>query len=227
MDASITGIGVLADPVRYQLYRFVCGQPEPVSRDQAAQALGIPRHQAKFHLDRLAAEGLLQTDYVRVSGRTGPGAGRPAKRYWRGTGDLAVAIPPREYELAGEVMADAIAESARTGRPIGEAVHDSAAEHGRAIAAVAGPAVDASQALAYAEDVLIRHGYEPRRRGDALVLTNCPFHGLAQRETELVCGMNQALLSAAAETVAPQLLEARLDPEEGRCCVTLSIRRNR
>lgn len=227
MDASLTGIGVLADPVRYELYRFVCGQPEPVSRDQAAQALGIPRHQAKFHLDRLAAEGLLQTDYVRVSGRTGPGAGRPAKRYWRGTVELAVTIPPREYELAGEVMADAIAESARTGRPIREAVHESATAHGRGIAAVAGPAVEGSQALAYAEDVLSRHGYEPRRRGDRLVLTNCPFHGLAQRETELVCGMNHVLLAAASNAMAPELLEARLEPAEGRCCVTLSVRRNR
>jgi predicted ArsR family transcriptional regulator len=227
MDASLAGIGVLADPVRYELYRFVCGQAEPVSRDQAAQGLGIPRHQAKFHLDRLAAEGFLQTDYVRVSGRTGPGAGRPAKRYRRGTGELMVTIPPRDYGLAGEVMADGIAESARTGRPIREAVDAAAAAHGRGIAAGVGPAVDASEALAYAEDVLTRHGYEPQRRGDTLTLTNCPFHALAQRETELVCGMNHALLAAAANDVAPELLEVRLDPEKDRCCVTLSVRRNR
>jgi predicted ArsR family transcriptional regulator len=227
MDASLTEIGVLSDPVRYQLYRFVCSQAQPVSRDQAAQALQIPRHQAKFHLDRLAAEGLLETDYVRISGRTGPGAGRPAKRYRRGTGELSVTIPPREYELAGEVMADAIAESARTGRPIGEAVREAAAGHGRAIAAGAEPASDAGQALTYAEDVLTRHGYEPQRQGESLTLTNCPFHGLAQRETALVCGMNHALLTAAANTLAPELLEARMDPGEGRCCVTLSVRRNR
>jgi predicted ArsR family transcriptional regulator len=227
MDASLTGIGALADPVRYELYRFVCGQPEPVSRDQAASALRIPRHQAKFHLDRLATEGLLSTDYVRVSGRTGPGAGRPAKRYWRGTGDLTVTVPPRDYELAGQVMAEGIAESARTGRPIREAVDAAAAAHGREIAAGAGRAVRGSEALARAEEVLSRHGYEPHRRGDTLVLTNCPFHGLAQRETELVCGMNHALLAAAAHEVAPELLKTRLDPEEGRCCVTLSVRRTR
>ncbi|REO55222.1 transcriptional regulator, partial [Mycobacterium tuberculosis] len=45
------------DPVRRQLYQFVCSQSMPVSRDQAADAVGIPRHQAKFHLDRLTAEG--------------------------------------------------------------------------------------------------------------------------------------------------------------------------
>ena len=227
MDANVAGIAVLADPVRNQLYRFVCGQAEPVSRDQAAEALGIARHQAKFHLDRLAAEGLLATDYVRVSGRTGPGAGRPAKRYRRGTGEIAVTIPPRDYELAGGIMADAIAESARTGRPIREAVDAAAAAHGRRIAAGAGPSVRAGEALAYAEDVLSRHGYEPHRTGDTLLLRNCPFHGLAQRETEVVCGMNHALLTAAADALAPEVLEARLEPGEGRCCVTLSVRRNR
>ena len=76
-DRSVTGIGVLADPVRRRLYRFVCSQDQPVTRDQAAQAVGIARHKAKFHLDRLEAEGLLEADYVRLTGRAGPGAGRP------------------------------------------------------------------------------------------------------------------------------------------------------
>jgi predicted ArsR family transcriptional regulator len=102
-----------------------------------------------------------------------------------------------------------------------------AAAHGRSIAAGAGPAVRAGEALAYAEHLLSRHGYEPYRTGDTLLLRNCPFHGLAQRETEVVCGMNHALLAAAADTLAPDVLEARLEPGEGRCCVTLSVRRNR
>ena len=55
------GIGALADPLRHQLYQFVCAQPASVSREQAADALGIPLHQAKFHLDRLEAEGLLES----------------------------------------------------------------------------------------------------------------------------------------------------------------------
>ena len=84
-DRNVTGIGVLADSVRRRLYRFVSSQGQPVSRDQAAQAVGIARHKAKFHLDRLEAEGLLEADYVRLTGRSGPGAGRPAKRYRRGT----------------------------------------------------------------------------------------------------------------------------------------------
>jgi predicted ArsR family transcriptional regulator len=110
-DRNVTGIGVLADPVRRRLYEFVCSQDQPVSRDQAAHAVGIARHKAKFHLDRLETEGLLQADYVRLTGRSGPGAGRPAKRYRRGPKEFAITLPARDYELAGEIMADAISTS--------------------------------------------------------------------------------------------------------------------
>ncbi|MGB3895274.1 MAG: helix-turn-helix domain-containing protein, partial [Mycolicibacter sinensis] len=114
-DRDVTGIGALTDPVRRELYRFVAAQAGPVSRDEAAAATGIARHQAKFHLDRLEADGLLQSDYARPTGRSGPGAGRPSKRYRRSPEQIAISLPPREYELAGRLMADAIAESARTG----------------------------------------------------------------------------------------------------------------
>src|SRR3712207_8867615 len=110
LERNASRLGVLTDPVRRRLYRYVCSQPAPVSRDQAAAAVGVARHQAKFHLDRLEAEGLLQTDYVRLTGRSGPGAGRPAKRYRRGGGELSVTIPPREYDLAGHIMAEAITD---------------------------------------------------------------------------------------------------------------------
>ena len=136
VDRDVAGISALADPVRRQLYRFVCAQAEPVSRDQAAEAVGVARHQAKFHLDRLESEGLLQSDYVRLTGRSGPGAGRPAKRYRRGGGELSVTIPPREYDLAGHIMAEAIADTASTAAPITEALARAAAAQGRAIAAV-------------------------------------------------------------------------------------------
>ena len=114
----------------------MCSQAQPVTRDQAAEAVGVARHKAKFHLDRLEAEGLLEADYVRLTGRTGPGAGRPAKRYRRGRSEFAVTLPARDYELAGHIMAEAISESARTGTPILDALNDAAAAHGAAIAAM-------------------------------------------------------------------------------------------
>jgi predicted ArsR family transcriptional regulator len=224
-DRNVTGIGVLADSVRRRLYRFVCSQDQPVSRDQAAQAVGIARHKAKFHLDRLEAEGLLEADYVRLTGRSGPGAGRPAKRYRRGTKEFAVTLPARDYELAARIMADAIAESARTHAPILDAVNDIAAGYGSAIAATARDhrsSVDA--ALEIVVRVLTEHGYEPRRTDAAVILANCPFHALATDHTDLICQLNHSLLASFADSLAADLLEARLERGENRCCVIVASR---
>ena len=79
LTERLAGIAALADPIRRDLYLYVSGQPVPVSRDQAANALAMARHTAKFHLDKLAEEGLLDISFKRLSDRRGPGAGRPTK----------------------------------------------------------------------------------------------------------------------------------------------------
>jgi predicted ArsR family transcriptional regulator len=222
-DRNVTGIGVLADPVRRQLYRFVCSRTEPVTRDQAAEAVSVARHKAKFHLDRLEAAGLLEADYVRLTGRSGPGAGRPAKRYRRGPREFAITLPARDYELAGHIMADAIADSARTGTPILDALDNAAAVYGAAIAASSTDHPSgADAALDIAVRILTEHAYEPRRVDQTVVMANCPFHALAVGHTELVCRLNHSLLSGFVDSVAPDLLDARLKPGENRCCVTLA-----
>lgn len=224
LQRDAAGIGALADPVRHRLYQFVCDQPAPVSRDQAADAVGIPHHQAKFHLDRLTAEGLLETGFARVTGRSGPGAGRTAKLYRRAGRDIAVSLPQREYELAGRLMATAIARSAGTGEPVTSVLNRVARDYGRAIGARAGaraPA-DAAGALRRAVELLSRHGYEPRYGDDGVELANSPFHALAQEQTELACTMNHALISGVADALAPHGPNARLCPGPDRCCVVLA-----
>jgi predicted ArsR family transcriptional regulator len=223
------GIGALADPVRHELYRFVCSQPGPVSRDQAADALNIIRHQAKFHLDRLEAEGLLESGYARLTGRSGPGAGRTSKVYSRARRDIAVSLPPRDYELAGRLMAEAIAASAATGLAAVELLDRVAHDYGRAIGDTAvtdggEPPADAESALELAAAVLTAHGYQPLRIDSELHLANCPFHALAQQQTELACGMNHALISGLADALTPHSPGARLDPQPERCCVVLRSR---
>src|SRR5689334_22442849 len=98
-------VGVLTDPARRALYELVASAQEPVSRDQASEALGMPVHSVKFHLDKLAAVGLLDVEYRRTSGRSGPGAGRPAKLYRRSEREVELSVPPRRYDLVGEVLA--------------------------------------------------------------------------------------------------------------------------
>jgi predicted ArsR family transcriptional regulator len=214
---DVAGIGALADDVRRELYLFVSGQPEPVSRDQAAAALDVPRHQAMFHPHRLAVAGLLEADYVRLTGRSGPGAGRPAKVYRRTDEEISVSLPGREYALAGELMAEAITRSAGTGTPITDALAEVAHERGATI----GAAVQADGSpLAIAVEALARFGYEPRLEDGRMVMANCPFHVLAETHTELVCQMNHALLGGICDRVGG--LRADLEPAEGRCCVVLT-----
>src|SRR3954454_6202490 len=115
-------IGALADPARRALYRYVAASTSPVSRDQAAEDVGLARHTVKFHLDRLVDEGLLETEYRRLSGRRGPGAGRPAKLYRRSTREIDVTLPERHYDLAGQILAGAVESAAASGAPVLEAV---------------------------------------------------------------------------------------------------------
>jgi predicted ArsR family transcriptional regulator len=225
LERDAAGIGALADPVRLELYRFVCTQPGPVSREQAADAVGIPHHQAKFHLDRLAAEGLLESDYARLTGRSGPGAGRTSKVYRRARRDIAVSLPQREYELAGRLMAQAIAQSAITGEPVVEVLNRVAQDYGQTIAATQRPPVDAAAALERTVRVLSKYGYEPRTADGAVQLANCPFHALAQEQTELACQMNHALITGVAEALAPHGPDVRLYPGPERCCVVLTRHR--
>jgi len=222
---QVSGIAALAEPVRRDLYLYVVGQAEPVTRDQAADGVGIARHTAKFHLDRLVEEGLLDVDYKRLSGREGPGAGRPTKRYFRSARELSVALPARRYDLAGELMASAIERSATQGSDVSTELAGVAHEHGAFIGRVARAALPArasrSARVEATSAALAAYGYEPRLEGATVTLVNCPFHALAQEHTELVCGMNLAMLTALVDELGDDSFTARLDPAPGRCCVTV------
>ena len=217
----VSGVAALAEPARRDLYLFVAAQPDAVSRDQAAAGVGVPRHTAKFHLDKLVDEGLLDIEFKRLSGRRGPGAGRPSKLYRRAAREVAVSLPERRYDLAGQLMAQAIETSRLAGTPVLQALHDAAAAFGASLGADAGiaaPAGDDGREVTCR--VLAAHGYEPRVDGHEITLRNCPFHALVQEHTELVCGMNLALVGAVTERLDDRLTP-RLNPAEGRCCVVI------
>lgn len=208
-------VWALAEPMRRALYRYVASAPGDVSRDDAAAALSIPRHVAKFHLDRLEAEGLVDVEYRRPEGRGGPGAGRPAKWYRRRDADLAVSVPERHYDLLGEVMAAAIEAASASGVDISPTMNAAAAARGEQVGRDAGNVHDA----------LVGTGYEPRDTEEGIVLDNCPFHQLARRHTDLVCGINLSFLQGILDAVDDaQGYRARLRPCPETCCVVLDKR---
>ena len=217
--ARLTAVAALAEPTRRRLYDHVVRSPQPLSRDDVAGATGVPRPTTAFHLDRLVADGLLDVHYERRSGRTGPGAGRPAKLYRRTARDISVSLPERRYDLAGRVMAEAITIAGRDRVPVDDALRTAADATGRRLGqgaeAGAGDPIDA------VSEVLARSGYEPRTVAGEVVLANCPFHRLAVDYTELMCGMNRDLIGGLLDVVCPGTLSARLNPGPDRCCVTV------
>jgi predicted ArsR family transcriptional regulator len=209
----IASVAALHDPTRRALFDFVGSNRAPVTRDDAAESLGISRRIAAFNLDRLAELGLLSVEYRRTHGRTGPGAGRPAKLYRRSDAEFAVSVPERHYEFVGALLAAAVTESKATGAAVPEVLDRAAHDAGRSIGATAG---DMRTALS-------ESGYEPSEDSDgALVLRNCPFHRLADRYTDLVCGINLQLVRGVAVGCGDDMHTAVLDPGPGRCCVRVA-----
>lgn len=227
-EDQVAAVAALGDAVRRSLYLVVAHSQEPVSRDQAAAAVGVQRAVAAFHLEKLVEEGLLEFEFKRLTGRSGPGAGRPAKLYRRSQRQLAVSLPPREYDLAGLLLAGAIEAAGVSGRPAGEELERVAYAFGQTIGARARAGARAGKAgLRQAVlDVLRENGFEPRLVGSEVVLANCPFHALAQKFAALVCGMNLHLLQGvrSALDIRDGELVPRLEPTPGQCCVKFGSR---
>lgn len=215
----VTKLGALADPVRRALYRFVADQPGAVSRDQAADGIDVPRHTAKFHLDRLVEEGLLEVEYRRLTGRSGPGAGRPAKLYRRSAREVAVSLPQRNYDLVGSILAAAV-ERTLEGGEMAAALRQEARARGREVGTAYAEAAGAE--LERAATALAGEGFEPTLADDEVCLRNCPFDSLARAHTQLVCGVNLRFVGGVVEGLGCSGLEARLDPAEDRCCVVVA-----
>jgi predicted ArsR family transcriptional regulator len=210
---DLASLSSLDDPVRRRLYEVVRERAEPVGRDEAAAAAGVGRALAVYHLDKLVEVGLLTTSYQRPPGRSGPGAGRPAKLYARSDREFAVTVPPREYELAARLLAQAV--EADPGGSSRVALLDAARRLGADLGRRFHGNADLSQALA-------GHGYEPRRAEDGVIrLRNCPFHQLAEHHRDVVCGMNLGLIEGILAGLGAEGLRPVLDPQPGHCCVAI------
>ncbi|HET6811742.1 MAG TPA: helix-turn-helix domain-containing protein [Acidimicrobiales bacterium] len=221
---ELAAAAALHEPQRGRVYAYVVAQPDAVGRDEAAAALGVARSVAAFHLDKLAEVGLLEVEFRRPPGRSGPGAGRPAKLYRRARGEMSIHLPDRRYELAGRLLAAAVARAEQTGAAPAAAARDQAREHGRQVGASAPRRAGRGRAAALeaVAAALGEEGYEPLVEDGSVVLRNCPFHAVAEEQRELVCGMNVELVQGMIEGMRAKGLSARLDPQPGRCCVRVS-----
>ena len=214
---ALSAISALDEPTRRAIFEHVRRGPGPVGKDDVAAALGIPRPTAAFHLDKLAAEGLVDVEFARRGERKGPGGGRPAKLYSRSDREMSVSVPERSYGLAAQLLAEAVEESVETGESPRDVLFRSAREFGTR---VGGEYVGVPNSVTTS---LERCGYEPRTQDAEIALVNCPFHALARDHTSLVCGMNLELITGLLDGMAAEQ-RARLHPAPDFCCVRIGDR---
>jgi predicted ArsR family transcriptional regulator len=220
---ELEAVAALREPTRRRLYRYVDRQPEAVSRDEAAQAIGITRALAAFHLDKLVELGLLKAEYRRLSGRSGPGAGRTSKLYLRSRSQVSVSLPHRDHELLARLLAASFDASAQDSPAV-----EPAREYGISVGRRArkrlrgdpGPA----RLLGCVEAVLEGLGFEPYRASSSEVrLRNCPFDPLSRLYTPLVCGVGQAILTGVTQGVGADALRVGRQEASDRCCGLITL----
>ncbi|WP_190989376.1 helix-turn-helix transcriptional regulator [Pseudarthrobacter sulfonivorans] len=209
----VAAVASLGDEKRRQLFQLVASSDGAVGRDDAADALGLPRSTASFHLDKLVQDGLLAVEFHKAAGKAGPGSGRPAKMYRPAANEVSASVPDRNYDLAGELLASAIEHSTATGDAVGDSLRLTSYRKGQELAAGA-------EGLT---EFMAGEGYEPRPDGDGgLVLANCPFHRLSDGHPDVVCAMNGSFLRGAAAACGEP--EDRIAPNSvhGQCCARIT-----
>ncbi|MFI7677253.1 helix-turn-helix transcriptional regulator [Actinophytocola sp. NPDC049390] len=218
-DPAIRAVAALDDDLRRGMYAFIRAARRPVTRDEAAAAVGISRKLAAFHLDKLVDAGVLQADYRQVAGMRR--VGRAPKVYRPADTDISVSIPPRKHDLLAEILLDAAT------RDDPDAVRKAAYDHGHRVGADerarSRPGrLGTERALTLVAATMRRHGFEPVREPDTSVrLRTCPFHPMAATSPALVCGINHAFLSGLLDGLDAPTLTAELAPGGGECCVEL------
>jgi predicted ArsR family transcriptional regulator len=214
---ELTAVALLAEPVRRRLYEYVRDRHTLVGRDEAAEGAGVSRKLAAFHLDRLADAGLLDVDYQRISGRAGPGAGRPAKLYRVSSNRFQVALPANGNALAASVMATALT---RTGESGTEAVRHAAHEVGTRLGTDIHDEHGGEDARRRAvHQTLVDLGFQPEHRPGEIALANCIFAELTDSHRELVCTLNRALIDGLLN--GADLTELRTAGGGDGCCVRI------
>lgn len=221
---DIEAVALLGEPARRALYDAVISATDALSRDQAASVAGVTRALAAFHLDKLVEAGLLDVEYRRLTGRTGPGAGRPSKLYRRGTREVGVSLPSRHYEVPAQLFATALQLVGPTPPDaLLTAAHDAGEEIGATARRRSGPRPSRRRLRAALEASLEDRGYEPAETPSGEIrFQNCPFHALVDQHRDLVCNMNLALADGMLDALGDPSLRARLDPQPGQCCVAIS-----
>lgn len=221
----------LGDPTRRRIFFFVREAQDLVGKDEVAAGVGVERRLAAFHLDKLVEQGFLRAEFQRRTGRTGPGAGRPAKLYALTEAEVSVSLPERHYDLLAELLLRAMSDGsdAPTQAVLERVGYDFGREVGmRQLAERGGDATPLSarstttEAIAEVVRLLSRYGFAAESDGaDAIKACSCPFEEMAFHDPARVCGLDRSIWRGILSAFAPEatLAEATTRAQGDEACV--------
>lgn len=195
----------LGDPTRRGIYITVREAPEPATASQIADLFSIHPNVARHHLDRLAEDGYLEVTRRRPDGKSGPGAGRPAKCYTATAKEIDLHFPARRYDLLSELLVRVI-ERIDPGN-LADIAADIGREYGSEIASEIGAPSESGFVTAVNAVALAMTGMGFTTDSDAdtrrLLTSHCPFADTAVKHPEVVCSLDRGIVSGLMEGLSP------------------------
>lgn len=213
----------LGDPTRRAIYVAVRESPEPMTTSRVAELFEIHPNVARHHLDKLAADDWLVVSQRRPAGKTGPGAGRPAKTYEASKREVSIHFSPRRYELLVDLLMRVLVRVAP--EDVSRIAEEVGHEYGRELANEIGAPDDtgyteAVQAVAVAMTGL-GFSMDPDVEGQRLLTSHCPFGEAATDHPDVVCSLDRGivtgLVGALGATCDPVLIPHQRPDDD---CIT-------
>ncbi len=217
-------LGLLESPVRRAIVDLLANLPEDdagMSAAQVGERLGLHVTTARFHLDQLEEQRLVES-----ASRQG-GVGRPRKVFAIPRRRLPPAVDHTEslQELSG-LLAETW-QATEDGLPLtpDQAGWRWSMRQAEREGAAAGATPEQARTpgawlgkVGATVDLLQRWGYMPELRTEdggrtaELTLVDCPFLPLAAEHTDVVCGIHRGLLRGAMEALGEPDTEVALRP---------------
>ncbi len=158
-----------------------------------AQRVGLHPNTVRWHLGRLADDGVVRS--------------APERRRSRGRPSIVHRLTPEgivrgrdEYRLLATMLTEALAEDPDGPRR----AYATGREWGRHLAA-AEPGVDAAA-------LLDRQGFAAEQVGERIEMRRCPFYALAEASPHVVCTLHHGIVDGALEEMGSAQRVERLDP---------------
>ena len=187
----------------------------PMGVNEVATRMGLHPNTARFHLDGLVEQGLVE----RSSEERGV-PGRPRALYSASAGSRQAGR--RSYRLLAQILTSYLASSTKQPE---QAALTAGEEWGRFLGERPEPfrRVDAASATRQLVDTLNDIGFAPEavteRRQRKILLHHCPFREAAEQHQSVVCTVHLGLMRGVLEELDAPLEASRLEPfvEPGLC----------